>query len=95
MRVTIFVLPPSFDVLEQRLRARSGRDATEAQLAGRLETARREVGEMMRYDYVVVNDDLDRCVAQMRSIVEAERARTRVVGDEIARIVTSFETSES
>ncbi len=42
-----------------------------------------------------MNDDIDRCVAQIRSIVEAERARTRVVGDEIAGIVTSFETSES
>ena len=93
--VTIFVLPPSFDVLEQRLRVRSGRNVSEDQLRRRLETARGEVSEVTRYDYVVVNDDIDRCVRQMQSIVEAERARTRVVGDEVADIVTSFGTQES
>ena len=89
--VSIFVLPPSFDVLEQRLRQRSRLDTSEAQLTRRLETARREVAEVPRYDYVVVNDDVDRCVGQLRSIIEAERSRSTVVGDDVSKIVTTFD----
>lgn len=88
--VSIFVLPPSFEVLEARLRQRSGADVSETRLAQRLETARREVTEVRHYDYVVINDDLDRCVAQLRSIVDAERARPAVVGDRVETIVTTF-----
>jgi guanylate kinase len=71
--VTIFVLPPSFADLERRLRARS--KDTEAAIARRLLTARSEVSAVDEYDYVVVNDDLARCVAEMGAIVTAERAR--------------------
>ena len=93
--VSIFVLPPSFEVLERRLRARSSGDTTEAQLSRRLETARREVTEVTRYDYVVVNDDIERCVRQLQSIVEAERARAPVVADEVAGVLASFGVKES
>ena len=71
--VTIFVLPPSFEVLEQRLRGR-GKDSNEA-IRRRLDTARGEVAAYEGYDYVVVNDDLDACVTAMRSIILAERVR--------------------
>lgn len=92
--VTIFVLPPSFEVLEQRLRARSSRDTTDA-VARRLATARREVTEAPRYDYVVVNDEFERCVEQLHSIVEAERVRTRSVADEVRTILETFEVRDS
>lgn len=71
--VGIFVLPPSQAVLEARLRGRC-QDA-EAVIVGRLAQARGEVSAASSYDYVVVNDDLDRCVAEMAGIVTAERAR--------------------
>ena len=71
--VTIFVLPPSFEVLGQRLRGR-GKDPEDA-IRRRLDTARAEVAAYREYDYVVVNDDLDACVMAMQCIVQAERVR--------------------
>ena len=65
--VGVFVLPPSFEVLERRLRGRS-KDSEEA-MQRRLRTAREEVAAFVEYDYVVVNDELERCVERMRSIV--------------------------
>ena len=92
--VSIFVLPPSFEVLETRLRKRSSSDVAETQLLRRLETARREVVEARQYDYVVVNDDISRCVGQLQSIVEAERSRTAVVCDDVLEIVNTFEAPD-
>ncbi len=85
---TIFVLPPSFDVLEQRLRARS--KDSEAQIRRRLEVARDEVHAFSEYDYLVVNDDLDGAVARLRAIVLAERACLEPMRPEAERIVTTF-----
>ncbi len=87
--VGIFVLPPSFDALEQRLRGRS-KDPEEA-IARRLDTARREVSAVLEYDYVVVNDALDRCVSEIAAIVTAERARLARRVDDMAPIVRTFE----
>jgi len=70
---TVFVMPPSFDVLEQRLRGRS-KDA-EPEIQRRLQVARDEVAAFTEYDYVVVNDELPAAVDRLRSIVIAERAR--------------------
>src|SRR3954463_13244982 len=58
--VNVFVMPPSFAVLEQRLRGRS-KDTEEA-MQRRLQTARDEVAAFTEYDYVIVNDALDACV---------------------------------
>ena len=88
--IAIFVLPPSFQVLEQRLRQRSGGDVGERQIRRRLDTARREVAASADYAYLVVNDHVDRCVAQLRSIVMAERARTPAVDDTVTGIVAAF-----
>ncbi len=85
---TVFVLPPSFEVLEQRLRGRS--KDSEAQIRRRLEVARQEVHAYVEYDYVVVNDDLDGAVARLRAIVLAERASLEVVRPEAERIVGTF-----
>jgi guanylate kinase len=86
--VGVFVLPPTFEVLEQRLRGRS-KDPEEA-MQRRLRTARNEVAAFTEYDYVIVNDELDACVDRLRAIVLAERARLRSVRDAIERIVDSF-----
>ncbi len=71
--VSIFVLPPSFDVLERRLRSRS--QDSDAQIRRRLEVARQEVDAVSEYDYVVVNDEIGACVDRVRAIVLAERSR--------------------
>jgi guanylate kinase len=71
--VGVFVLPPSFEVLERRLRGRS--NDTEAAIQRRLQAARSEVSAVAEYDYVVVNDELDRTVGEICAIVTAERAR--------------------
>jgi guanylate kinase len=86
--VAIFVLPPSYQVLASRLRGRN--QDPPASIERRLATARAEVDAVAEYDYVVINDDLDRCVAEMAAIVTAERARRVRRTDAIRRIVQTF-----
>jgi guanylate kinase len=73
--VSVFLLPPSIAALETRLRARA-QDADEV-IAGRMAKARAEISHWAEYDYVLVNDDLDRCYAQIGTIVRAERLKLR------------------
>jgi len=87
--VGVFVMPPSFAVLEQRLRGRS-KDTEEA-MQRRLETARAEVAAFTEYDYVIVNDALEACVERLRSIVISERTRLRSARAEAERIVNTFQ----
>jgi guanylate kinase len=86
--VGIFVLPPSYAVLEQRLRGRS--KDSEAAMQRRLATARAEIAAFLEYDYVVVNDELDACVQRLHAIVLAERSRLRMMRPRAEQIVTSF-----
>ena len=86
--IGVFVLPPSFAALEQRLRGRS-KDSEEA-IRRRLATARREVRAVAEYEYIIVNDELDACVDRLRAIVVAERARSRVMAPAVAQIAASF-----
>ena len=69
----VFVMPPSFAVLEQRLRGRS--KDSEDDIQRRLQVARDEVASFAEYDFIVVNDELTAAVDRLRSIVVAERAR--------------------
>jgi guanylate kinase len=85
---TIFVMPPSLAVLEQRLRGRS-KDSEEA-IQRRLEVARREVAAFSDYDFVVVNDEVDAAVERLRCIVVAERARQKRMAPIASAIVNSF-----
>ena len=86
--VGVFVLPPSFEVLERRLRGRS-KDPEDA-MQRRLHTARNEVAAFVEYDYVVVNDELNACVERLRAIVLAERARLRSVYADAEKILETF-----
>lgn len=90
--VGIFVLPPSFAVLERRLRGRS-KDSEEA-MQRRLATARAEVAAFVEYDYVVVNDELEACVDRLRAVVIAERARLRSARPVAEQIVKTFERTD-
>ena len=71
--VTIFLLPPSMKELERRLRAR-GTDSEDV-IAHRMRRAADEIGHWAEYDYVLVNNDMDECLASVRAIVTAERSR--------------------
>jgi guanylate kinase len=86
--IGIFVLPPSAQALEQRLRGRS--KDSEEQIRRRLEVACREVTDVASYDYVVINDDLEPCVERLKSIVVAERARVRAMREAADAVVRTF-----
>ncbi len=86
--VGIFVLPPSAEILEQRLRGRS--KDSEVEIGKRLEAACREVGEFASYEYVVVNDELDGAVERLRAIVLAERARVKAMRPTAENIIETF-----
>ena len=77
--VSVFVLPPSHDELERRLKTRA-QDSDEI-VARRMAKAASEISHWPEYDYVVLNRDIERALAQVKSILEAERARrTRLIG---------------
>ncbi len=77
--VRIFILPPSMPELERRLRAR-GTDPEDV-IAERMRRAASEISHWAEYDYVLVNRDMDSCVARVRTIVAAERLkRQRQIG---------------
>jgi guanylate kinase len=85
---TVFVMPPSFAVLEQRLRGRS--KDSEAAIQRRLQVARDEVAAFTEYDFVVVNDEVTAAVDRLRSIVVSERARLQRMQAEADTIVRTF-----
>ena len=71
--VSIFILPPSLEVLESRLKGRA-QDSAET-IARRLAAAREEIGHVAEYDYVIINDDFNRAALDLRSIIRAERLK--------------------
>jgi guanylate kinase len=71
--VRIFILPPSMQELERRLRSR-GTDS-EAVIQSRMTRAASEIGHWGEYDYVLINEDMDECLAEVQSIIAAERMR--------------------
>jgi guanylate kinase len=90
--VTIFVLPPSAKVLLERLRARKTENT--AELASRLQSALQELQQVDEYEYVVVNDDLDRAVSSVGSIVDAEvmsRERVKNLRQQVGLLIERLE----
>ena len=74
--VSIFVLPPSIKVLETRLRNRN-QDCEEA-IARRMAAARQEISHVSEYDYVIINENLDKALRELVCVVQAERLRMAV-----------------
>ncbi len=72
--VLVFVLPPSLKELENRIRKRG--TESEEQIALRMKTTLDEIGLMEKYDYFVINDDLDQAIADARAIMKAEHCKT-------------------
>ena len=91
--VSIFILPPSFEVLRQRLEAR-GTDSPE-ELDLRLRNAPTELKDYSAFQYVIINDDADRAAEQMTAIVQAERARLSRQGSRVKRVVEAFTANET
>ena len=87
--VSIFILAPSREILERRLRARS--EDSEAVIQRRLREAADEIRSYTSYDYVLVNDDLERSADTLAAIVKAERVRRRKVEDQVRSILASFQ----
>jgi guanylate kinase len=90
--VTIFVLPPSAEVLLDRLRGR--KTESPAQLAARLQSALQELQQVDEYEYVVVNDDLERAVASVGSIIDAEtvsRERVKNLQKQVGLLIERLE----
>ena len=86
--VTIFILPPSRPILEQRLRARGEDD--ESVIARRLHDAAREISNYNAYDYVLINRDLAESDLILSAIVRAERVRRMRIEDQIRPILDTF-----
>lgn len=86
--VTMFVMPPSFQVLEERLRGRK-QDSPEV-IEGRLAGARREIDRYRDYHYVLVNDGIEETAELLKSIVLAERARPHLLEERLRPILESF-----
>jgi guanylate kinase len=87
--VTIFVLPPSRDVLEQRLRSRS--EDSEPVIQRRLREAADEIRNYQWYDYLLVNREVEASVQVLESIIRGTRARRAHMEEEIRPILLSFE----
>jgi len=83
-------MPPSFEVLEHRLRGRS--KDSEEHMQRRLDTARSEASSYVDYDYVVVNDELGATVVRLQEIIAAERSRMHRMRPIAERIIRTFRT---
>ncbi len=86
--VSVFILPPSLEVLERRLRGR-GKDGEES-VQRRLAAAGREIGAFDQFDYAIVNDEIDTCVEDLKSIVRAARCRVSLVAERARAIERDF-----
>lgn len=90
--VTIFILPPSAEVLLDRLRSRQ--TESPAQLAARLQSALQELQEVDAYEYVIVNDELERAVSSVESIIDAEfvsRQRVKNLREQVGLLIQRLE----
>lgn len=90
--VSIFILPPSFEVLRQRLLAR-GTDSPE-ELDLRLRNAPKELKDYAAFQYVIINDDADLAADQLAAIVHAERARLTRQGPRVKQVIDAFTAEE-
>jgi guanylate kinase len=86
--IAVFIVPPSRQLVEKRLRDR-GQDSEEA-IRRRLDRARQEMSCWTQYDFVVVNDDLERASQDLRSIVLASRCRLDAMDERVRDIISTF-----
>jgi len=87
--VSIFILPPTFKALRERLERRQKN--TEQQITRRIENARREIRHCNEYDYVIINHDLECAFQDLNSILSSQHSRKDHQESEIQNILKSFE----
>ena len=85
----VFLFPPSFDTLEQRLRSRGLDD--EKMIRSRLEEARIEILAYEEYDYLILNEDIEQAVSELKSIISAVRCRRDRRHGLAEKILASFQ----
>ena len=90
--VTVFILPPSYEVLVKRLRGRGKDD--EAVVKRRLAVAIDEIRHYREYDYILVNDRLEECVKELKGVIRASRARINRADAVAQSILKSFEEQQ-
>ena len=90
--VSVFILPPSYEILRRRLVAR-GTDSPE-QLALRMKNAPEELRQYSSFDYVIINDDVERAAHQLASIIYSERARSERQAPVVQEVIENFKSVE-
>ncbi len=86
--VSIYILPPSLEVLQARLMTR--KQDSDAIIANRMQLARQEMSHFHEFNYVIVNQDFDTALDEMVSIVKAERLHTVVAAEKLAPILANL-----
>jgi guanylate kinase len=89
--VSIFILPPSYEVLRQRLIARGTDTAEELEL--RMRNAPDELRQYSAFDYVIINDEIDRAAGQLAAIIYAERARCMRQENLVLEVIKEFKSN--
>ncbi|MFW6134377.1 MAG: guanylate kinase [Elusimicrobiota bacterium] len=74
--ILIFLMPPSIDELKRRLKSRN--QDSDIEIEKRMNTAQKEIEYAKKYDYLVINDEIDRALKKLESIITAEKCRIRV-----------------
>lgn len=88
--VSIFLLPPSFQDLERRLRGRA--QDSDASIRRRLDNARREVERCFEYDYLAINSTVEACVLAVQSVVRAARQRRTQLEPAARKVLATFQS---
>lgn len=90
--VTVFILPPSYEDLERRLRGRGKDD--ESAIRRRLQAARMELSYYGVYDYAIVNDELEACVDTLKCVIRAARGRVSRMQEKARTILMTFDEGD-
>ena len=86
--IFIFVVPPSFQELEKRLKKRG--DESPGSIKKRLEAAKKEIRHYPQFDYIVINDQLDGAAVELKSIILSTRCSLEFCKKELVPILRSF-----
>src|SRR5262245_1484635 len=86
--ISVFIMPPSLDALAERLESRGTDTASDRRL--RLDSALHEMEQYVDFDYVVINDDLNRAIDELAALITAERCRAARRREIAARILQTF-----
>jgi guanylate kinase len=89
--VGVFILPPSFEVLRERLTARQTESKTDLQI--RLRNSKAEVSRWKEFDYVIINDEVNRASQDLQAVFLAERLKRGKQSENIEKIIKTFENT--